>query len=70
MRALRAASVFWSFPGRYEAVVTATGGIIYRQLPEMICVPFPTEGELAKAVRQDRAARAAAEESPRRESGC
>ncbi|GAA4946577.1 hypothetical protein HD597_006829 [Nonomuraea thailandensis] len=69
-RALRAVSVFWSFPGRYEAVVTATGRIIYRQLPEMIRVPFPTEGELAKAVAQTRAARSAAEESSRRESGC
>ncbi|MEV0379729.1 hypothetical protein [Nonomuraea sp. NPDC050643] len=63
-------SVFWSFPGRYEAVVTATGSIVYRQFPEMIRVPFPTEGELAKAVAQTRVAQAAAEESARGEDSC
>ncbi|MEU1880898.1 hypothetical protein ABZ470_26625 [Streptosporangium sp. NPDC020072] len=60
--------MFWSFPGRYEAVVTATGGIVYQFL-ETIRVPLPEEGELAKAVARVRVVRAA-EESSRREPGC
>ncbi|WP_214317115.1 hypothetical protein [Nonomuraea sediminis] len=63
-------SVLWTSPGRYEAVLMASGFIFYRQIPEMIRIPFPSEGELAKAVRQVCAAQAAAEESSRGESGC
>ncbi|MEV1167432.1 hypothetical protein [Nonomuraea sp. NPDC049784] len=63
-------SVLWTSPGGYEAVLMASGFIFYRQVEEMIRIPFPTEGELAKAVAQVRADRAAAEDSARGESGC
>ncbi|MEU6778637.1 hypothetical protein ABZ912_05495 [Nonomuraea angiospora] len=63
-------SVLWASPGGYEAVLMASGFIFYRQVEEMIQVPFPTEGELAKAARQLRADKAVAEESSREESGC
>jgi hypothetical protein len=64
---MRAVSVFWTSPGRSALVFTASGHIIYHQVEEMIRIPFPTEGELAKAVAQ---VRAAAEESARGESSC
>ncbi|MEV1170129.1 hypothetical protein [Nonomuraea sp. NPDC049784] len=70
-RHVRAVSAFWTSPGRYAVVVTASGHLLFhREVDDMIRIPFHEEGELAKAVRQDRAARAAAEESSRRESGC
>ncbi|MFD8529483.1 hypothetical protein ACFV0L_18885 [Streptosporangium canum] len=61
--------MFWASPGYFVPVVTASGRTIWRQAPELIHFPIPTEGELAKAVKQVRAARAA-EESAHGESGC
>jgi hypothetical protein len=45
----------------------ASGFIFYRQVEEMIRIPFPTEGELAKAAAQTRAAKTAASEQSRTE---
>ncbi|MEU7891769.1 hypothetical protein AB0B45_02765 [Nonomuraea sp. NPDC049152] len=62
--------MLWTSPGRYEAVLMASGFIFYRRVPEMIRIPFPSEAELAKAVRQDSDAQVSAEESAHGESGC
>jgi hypothetical protein len=64
LRAMGAVSVLWASSGRYQAVLMASGFILLREVEEMIRIPFPAEGELAKA-----AARAAGKPS-RREFGC
>ncbi|MEV4472881.1 hypothetical protein [Nonomuraea sp. NPDC049504] len=64
-------AAFWTAPGRYAVVVTASGHLLFHREPaDMIRIPFYEEGELAKAVAQTRAAQTAAEESFRKESGC
>ncbi|MGI5281736.1 hypothetical protein ACQEVF_59345 [Nonomuraea polychroma] len=64
--------MLWTSPGGYEAVLMASGFILYRQVEEMIRIPFPMEGELTRAIEEARAAKAEAarEQSAHGESGC
>lgn len=50
-----AMSMFWMSPGRYETVVTATGYILYRHVPELNPFTMPAAGEVAKAIARTRA---------------
>ncbi|GAA2830476.1 hypothetical protein [Nonomuraea rubra] len=65
-----AVSVLWTSSDGYEAILMSSGMIFLRKVEEMIRIPFLTEDELAKAVAQTRAARAAAETSARGEGSC
>lgn len=58
--------MLWASPFCYEAVVTASGPIVYRRAPLTIRRPMRMEGELAKSVAQT-AAKAAASEQFRSE---
>lgn len=70
-RHVRAVSAFWTVPGCYAVVVTASGHLLFHREPaDMIRIPFHEEGKLAKAVAQIRAGQAAAEGSSHGESGC
>ncbi len=58
----------WAPPVYFMAMSSATGRTVYIPAPEPIRFPIPAEGELAKAVAQIRAAKAAASEQSRSEN--